>query len=50
MREQWEEDGLIIEDNTIYEIDLNCYECLSEEEKDQYYKKRRKRPERTWYY
>lgn len=23
-----ENDELIIEENTIYEIDLNCYECL----------------------
>lgn len=28
-----EEDDLIIEDNTIYEIDLDCYECLMQERK-----------------
>ncbi len=27
------DEGLIIEDNTIYEIDLDCYECLREQKK-----------------
>lgn len=30
---QYEEDDLIIEENTIYEIDLDCYECLMREKK-----------------
>lgn len=25
--------GLIIDDNTIYEVDLNCYKCLQEEKR-----------------
>ncbi len=32
-----DEKGLVIEGNTIYEIDLDCYECLSEEAKNRYY-------------
>lgn len=28
-----ENDELIIEENTIYEIDLECYHCLQEKEK-----------------
>lgn len=28
------QDGLVIEGNTIYEIDLDCYACLNEREKD----------------
>lgn len=35
-----ENDELIIEDNTIYEIDLNCYECLmKEKQKRDFYKR-----------
>lgn len=30
---QSEDDNLIIEENTIYEIDLDCYECLMRERK-----------------
>lgn len=26
-----ENDELIVEENTIYEIDLNCYECMMKE-------------------
>lgn len=32
-RKSLEEDDLIIEDNTIYEVDLDCYECLRRERK-----------------
>jgi hypothetical protein len=28
-----EDDALVIEDNTIYEVDLDCYECLMKEKK-----------------
>lgn len=30
----FEEDELIIEDNTIYEIDLDCYSCLQKQRKE----------------
>lgn len=30
-----ENDELIIEENTIYEIDLECYECLKKARKNQ---------------
>lgn len=33
LSQQSENDNLIIEDNTIYEIDLDCYECLMRERK-----------------
>ncbi len=32
-----DENGLVIEGNTIYEIDLSCYECLGEEERKRYF-------------
>lgn len=32
-RKNEENDELIIEQNTIYEIDLDCYECLIREKK-----------------
>lgn len=32
-RKNEENDELIIEQNTIYEIDLDCYECLMREKK-----------------
>ena len=28
---------LIVEDTTIYEVDLECFRCLSEEERWRYY-------------
>jgi hypothetical protein len=28
-----EDDDLVIEDNTIYEVDPDCYECLRKEKK-----------------
>lgn len=40
MRKEWmlelekkkeDEESLIIEENTIYEVDLSCYECLQRE-------------------
>lgn len=33
-------DELIIEENTIYEIDLDCYECLQKAKQEQVYKKK----------
>lgn len=33
-------DELIIEENTIYEIDLDCYECLQRAKQEQAYKKK----------
>lgn len=33
-------DELIIEENTIYEIDLDCYECLQRAKQEQVYKKK----------
>jgi hypothetical protein len=32
-RRSFENDDLVIEDNTIYEVDLDCYECLRRERK-----------------
>lgn len=32
-RKSFEEDDLVIDDNTIYEVDLDCYECLKREKK-----------------
>lgn len=28
---------LVIDDTTIYEIDIECYQCLSEEDKEKYF-------------
>jgi hypothetical protein len=33
-RKRFEDDELIIEDNTIYEIDLDCYSCLQRKRKE----------------
>lgn len=33
-RSKFEDDELIIEDNTIYEIDLDCYSCLQKRRKE----------------
>lgn len=32
-----EKTKLIVDDTTIYEVDLECFECLSEEERWRYY-------------
>lgn len=29
--------GLVVDETTIYEIDLECYECLTETEKKKYF-------------
>ncbi|MDR1700777.1 MAG: hypothetical protein LBR68_06260 [Lachnoclostridium sp.] len=29
--------GVVIDGNTIYEIDMSCYECLSDEERERYF-------------
>lgn len=34
-------DGLVIDGNTIYEIDLECYTCLSEQEREAYFSQKR---------
>lgn len=37
-REWYDSDTrLVIDDTTIYEIDMNCYQCLSEREKEKYF-------------
>lgn len=36
-RDYEENDELIIEQNTIYEIDLDCYECLMREKRKYYH-------------
>lgn len=32
-----EDTKVIIDDTTIYEVDLNCYHCLSEQERRKYF-------------
>lgn len=32
-----EKTRLIVDDTTIYEVDMDCYNCLPEEEREQYY-------------
>lgn len=32
-----EDTKVIIDDTTIYEVDLNCYHCLSEQERKKYF-------------
>ncbi len=39
----WEDTRVIVDDTTIYEIDLSCYHCLSEWEKQQYFKSEERR-------
>ncbi len=40
MNRKMDRDGLVIDGNTIYEIDLDCYACLSEEEKKEFFKEK----------
>lgn len=35
--EMREDTKVVIDDTTIYEIDLNCYHCLSEQERRKYF-------------
>lgn len=32
-----EDTKVVVDDTTIYEIDLNCYDCLSEQERRTYF-------------
>lgn len=32
-----EDTKVVVDDTTIYEIDLNCYHCLSEQERRKYF-------------
>lgn len=32
-----EQTRLVIDDTTIYEIDMECYQCLSEQDKEKYF-------------
>ena len=32
-----EDTKVVVDDTTIYEIDLNCYHCLSEQERQKYF-------------
>lgn len=32
-----EDTKVIIDDTTIYEVDMNCYHCLSEQERRKYF-------------
>lgn len=32
-----EDTKVVVDDTTIYEIDLNCYHCLSEQERQAYF-------------
>lgn len=32
-----EDTKVVVDDTTIYEIDLNCYDCLSEQERQEYF-------------
>lgn len=34
---------VIVDDTTIYEIDLSCYHCLSESQKQKYFKSEERR-------
>lgn len=34
---QKERTRLIVDDTTIYEVDMDCYSCLTEEERERYY-------------
>lgn len=35
--EMREDTKVVVDDTTIYEIDLNCYDCLSEQERRKYF-------------
>ena len=32
-----EDTRIVVDDTTIYEVDLNCYHCLSEQERQKYF-------------
>lgn len=32
-----EDTKVVVDDTTIYEVDLNCYQCLSEQEKQKFF-------------
>ena len=32
-----EDTRIVVDDKTIYEVDLNCYHCLSEQERQKYF-------------
>ncbi len=32
-----EDTRIVVDDTTIYEVDLNCYHCLSEQEKKKFF-------------
>ncbi|MCH5264723.1 MAG: hypothetical protein J1F02_02410 [Lachnospiraceae bacterium] len=40
---------LVVEDTTIYEVDMECYQCLSEQEKEEYFGEGKEREAPVFY-